>query len=292
MKIHRICKNGNFEYHSNKEYIGSTSLKKYGDSPAHYKHNRDNPQEPTAAMIFGSVYHIMILTPEDWNNDVFCLDETKRPVPDKDYRVKENKEWKQAQFESNKGKLCISTEDYKTMKEMLAVLISHKEAWALLKDGVQEMSYYADIDNAMVKIRPDNYKKGKYIADLKSCEDASKSGFAMHVVNMGYHVSASMYVDVIRIAETMEGENIEDTPTLPFFLIAQEKSAPYAVAIYLLDDAAMDLGRHQYENYLAQHKKCLETGIYKGYEQYSDLPNNISTLSIPRYAFVELPIIE
>jgi hypothetical protein len=60
-------------------------------------------------------------------------------------------------------------------------------------------------------------------------QDASPSGFARSIATFRYHVQASHYLTGLHGAER-------------FVFIAVEKTAPYAVAVYELDAAAMAAG--------------------------------------------------
>ena len=273
----------NKEYHSNSEYIGSTSLKKYGISPAHYLENKLCPTESTDAMISGSVYHTLILEPENFEKEVFVLNETLRPVPDKDYKTKENRDWKAGQMALNQDKYCIKSTDHEILLLMKTELQKNKFAWNLLH-GEIEQSYYAILDGVKVKIRPDSFMPGKYKSDLKTCNDASLEAFKRHSFDMGYHISGSLYSDILDLI-------YEPEISEPFFFVAQEKTAPYSVAVYLASEQFLAQGRHCYSAYLSLHKKCLETGVYPGYEAYSQNEHGVFILDLPVWGLKEIPLI-
>jgi hypothetical protein len=62
-----------------------------------------------------------------------------------------------------------------------------------------------------------------------------------------------------------------------FGFIAVEKSAPYNVMCYRLDDESIEVGRNQYRIALNIYANCLESGVWDGYagseeEQLIGLP--------------------
>lgn len=271
------------EYHENKDYIGSTSLKKYLQSPTHYLYNKNNPKPPSEEMSFGSAYHILILEEDKWNDEVFVLDESKRPMPDKDYRTKENRDWKDEQIKSSVGKIYLSMEQYDTAMRMRDVLKQNTFASDLMNGEERESSYYGEYNGVKVKVRPDSYTKGKFIADLKTCQDSSFEEFKKHSFNMGYHISASLYLDILNITNNPDTEE-------GFFFVSQEKKPPYNVSVFIASEQFIAQGRHIYENLLRLHKHCLEKNEWKGYEVFSEFQNNVQVLDIPSWGMKELII--
>ena len=61
-------------------------------------------------------------------------------------------------------------------------------------------------------------------------------------------------------------------------IIAVEKVEPYAVGVYVLDDAAISQGRKDYEKVLTSWKDAVQSDTYPS---YSDAPE---TLSLPEWA--------
>ncbi len=56
-----------------------------------------------------------------------------------------------------------------------------------------------------------------------------------------------------------------------------EKSAPYAISVYQLDQTSLEQGRHEFKTLLARYQHCLETNDWPAY--------TIQEISLPRYAF-------
>jgi exodeoxyribonuclease VIII len=97
---------------------------------------------------------------------------------------------------------------------MAIAVQGHPYANALLSHGKAEESFWADDTptGLRVKARPDWYFGGT-IVDLKTCQDASPSGFARACATFSYHVQAAHYLNVT-FAER-------------FIFIAVEKTYPF-----------------------------------------------------------------
>lgn len=290
----------NEEYHGNKNYIGSTSLKIIGESPLHFKN-----QEPldTEALRFGSAYHCFILEPDKFDQEYYIIDDTEfcneliqfgkldkkgnRVDVSKPRSTNEYKQWYEEQVSRASGKILFDTEDYNVLKAMKERLFSHYYVRSLLKDGEAEKSYYCDLgimtgQNIGVKVKPDYCKPRKrLIIDLKTCQDASVDGFTRHAAEMKYHISAAMYSDML---EMNEGKNMPWT----FIFIAQEKKRPYAFNLFEASPQFISQGRYEYELLLQLYAWCKENDKWPGYQVFCPNRFGINELSLPKYAIKEL----
>jgi hypothetical protein len=258
-----IRRDSNADYHGNKDYIGSTSLKKYLKSPAHFVGEEE--KDETEALKFGSAYHSFVLENETFKKDYFVFDDSeiiailvgegsKNPRNTNKYKA-----WVEETYALATGKEMISRETYKQMQTMKDVLFNHFFARYLLTGGESELSHYTEIDGVKVKIRPDHMIKDKRtFVDLKTCKSAEFSEFQKHSAQMKYHLSVALYADIL--------ESIYSPgQAWDAFLIAQEKTAPYCFSIFSCNGNFMRVGQYEYTLALQQHKYCLETGIYEGY---------------------------
>lgn len=64
-----------------------------------------------------------------------------------------------------------------------------------------------------------------------------------------------------------------------FVFVAVEKEPPYAVAVYELEEDALQLGRDDYQKHLAQYAECVKTNRWPGYGDGMDY------VSLPSWAF-------
>jgi exodeoxyribonuclease VIII len=236
-------------------------------SPAHYKAEAENPSEPTAAMLWGSMYHSLILTPDDFARTYAVMPEGI------DRRTKEGKDAWAAWQEEYEGMTPV---DRPTMTELTAMrdaLMAHSFASAALQGGLTEQSYFAMIDGVECKCRPD-FVLGNTMTDLKTCKDARPDMFSRATWDYRYHVQGSFYPDVYFEATRNRIEL--------FLLVAQEKTRPYAVNVFVADEAMLDQGRREYLDDLAIYRECLDLDVWPAY------PEKVQALVLPVWAQEEI----
>lgn len=167
-----------------------------------------------------------------------------------------------AEWERNNGhRTVLSAEEWDQLHAMRDAVMAHPKAAALLsKPGKAEQSvYWHDaVTGVLCRCRPDYLTDDDYLIDLKSTEDASPEEFAKSVANYRYHVQHPFYWD---------GLTAVGRKPRAFVFIACEKKAPYAVGVYVLDAAAVELGRMQYSRDLAVYAECLASGQYPAYSE-------------------------
>lgn len=275
-----IKRESNQAYHANTEFVGSSTLKLYKRSPLHKKQGIDSTSE---ALIFGGAYHCFVLEPDVFEDTYFIFDdryEIKELL--KTYSnprgTKKYTEFKENEMLKATGRIVINIDDFLLMREMKKMLFSHRFVYWLFNYGENEISHYMILDGVKVKIKPDSlHKKARIIADLKTTTDASLDNYYHEAAKRSYHISGALYCDV---AEAIYTESLK---AFDFFLICQEKTPPYAVAIYRVTYNFLAIGRYEYELCLQQHKYCEETGIYRGYEVFANNKFGIRELGFPPY---------
>lgn len=253
----------NEEYHADREYLSKSWLDKLAISPAKLKSSLDEPDEQTLAMEIGSMTHAYILEHEEF--------EKRYAVQPKfDGRTTEGKAQKAVWARQNIGKKPI-TEDYMEMLQcMKQSVFAHRNAGKLLSDnGEAELSVYAELEGVKCKCRLDWLVMKGIIVDLKTTEDASKTGFSKSVWQYRYMVQHAFYMDICKAA------CLEITD---FIFLAVEKSKPYQVALYKLDDESVNIGRDMYKKQLELYKSCVELDSWPSYG------HEIETLSLPKWA--------
>lgn len=254
--------------------ISTLKKAKRGNSPrsvsmAHLKHAIDYPPEKTDALRVGIAAHLGIYESERFHAECVIAPEVNK-------RTKAGKA-ELAEFEAvNSDKLILSRAEYEQCREIYAAVHRHETARALL-DGTQ----YKEL--AIVWVDPTTgllckgmldgfgyHDRVGVISDAKTCQDASDSGFSKAIANFDYHVAAAWYLD---------GLNTIAPAQRRFAWIAAEKSAPYGVATYWLDEEAYHTGRWWWMELIQRYAKCLETGIWPGYD------SGISDIYLPGWCF-------
>jgi len=247
----------NADYHADPA-ISASQLKTVMQSPYHYWSRYLDPDRvamaPTAAMRFGSLAHCAVLEPDE-------LSKRYQLAPDR-----RTKEGKAAVVEmAAAGIEAVSEADMVLAVNMAVAVHGHPTAGALLQSGQAEQSFWwDDIATGMrCKCRPDWFD-GTTIVDLKTCQDASPTGFAKAVANFGYSIQAAHY--------------LAGTLATRFIFVAVEKTAPYAIGVYELDTEALIHGSIARHNALQILQDCKAVNDYPGYT------DGIQTLQLPGWA--------
>lgn len=244
--------------------ISNSLLQRVGQSPAHAKQWLETPMEPTPAMILGTMTHAGILEPH-----VFKA--TYSVMPKFDGRTNAGKASKESWIASNPGKIAILEDQFTQVLGMIESVYNHPRAAEALSQGESEMSHFHRdaASGATLKCRPDHVFENTLI-DIKTTEDASYKAFQKSIINFGYDHQAAFYLDLVT---TVTGIKMQK-----FIIIAVEKKAPYAVAIYQLDDLAIQVGRNKVRANINLWLECLRTGVYPAYG------DEIVTMSLPGWA--------
>ena len=244
-------------------------LLKLRRSPQHYLYEKTSPPEPTPAMRFGTAAHSWILTPSVAPSEILV-------APKVDRRTKAGKEaW--AMFEADShGRTIVSEEEAHTLAKMAGAVSASPAAQVALDAAERREVSCAWADPAgsglMMRGRPDALGDN-LIVDLKTAQDASPDAFARTAANFGYHAQAAYYLDGLRRLGYCDEQAV-------FLFVVVEKTAPFGVAVYALDDEAIEAGRTQYTEAWDLYRRCRAKNEWPGYPG----SQRIETLSLPRWA--------
>lgn len=259
----------NEEYHEHTESISRSALMEYKKSPynywAKYINNSRPFQESTPAMIFGSAFHSLILEPENFDEYFAVVPEQKllKDVGREEYELYK----KQVSEIKNSNKRIISDENLNSLFQMREALWNHSEAIELIQDGKYEQSFFwKDEDSGLtLKSRPD-IMHHNMIVDIKTCSDASSHAFQNSMVFGGYHIQGAMI---------QEGwKNLTGNTISTVINIAIEKTYPYCIGIYIIDEYALDVGRKEFKKLCSDLKSSMINNKWGNYSpQVISLPN-------------------
>lgn len=243
------------EYHAHPA-VSKSVLDKIARSPLHCRAYLDGERaEPTASMEFGTAFHTAVLEPQRYAEyyTVFSGDR----------RTKDGK----AAYESilASGRSVIKADDADAILKMAAAIEHHPAARELLTSGQPEISVFwrDDQTGLQCKCRPDWFRSDGIVVDLKTTDDASPEAFARSISTYRYHVQAAHY---------MEGTKAER-----FVFVVVEKKAPYAVAVYELDQLSLEHGMMARRFDLALFDECMRNGRWPGYSE------EIQPISLPAW---------
>lgn len=242
------------------EALSASGAKALLISAAHYRAQKDRANEPSPAMVLGTITHAMILEPDA---------EPRYSVRTLNWATKEGK---QEREELEKlGVPIITEQDHMRVLAMRDAVMAHPTASAMIKaiDRTEHALFWDQYD-VKCKAKYDAITRKGNIIDLKTAVDASPAGFARAIGNFKYHLQAAHYVDGMRACHS-------DAPAR-FQFIAVESNPPHAVAVYEIDQPALAAGALLMRRAAEVYRRALETNDWQAYTP------EITTLSLPAWA--------
>lgn len=258
--IHAIS---NTEYHASAG-ISRSMLMDLKRSPYHYWYNHLSglavKEEATPAMNLGNAVHTLVLEEHKFKNEFFITTQQTRPrrgTPPFDKMLEEAN-----------GRIILTPDELMQAELMAQSVKGCIEAKALLEGCTIEQSiYFTDATTGIqCKARPDALA-GAIVIDLKTTADASMSKFQSSAMNYGYFLQAAM----IHRAMASVGKHMDN-----FVFICVEKEAPYSVAVYVLEQDALDYGLQQYDNLMQLMRQCMDKNEWPSY--------GIQNIGLPSWA--------
>lgn len=234
----------NADYHAS-PYVSSSWLKELAKSPAHLQAYRASPPESSAAMNMGSAIHSLAL--EDGKDVLRAPGSTRNTNLYKDF------------VKANPNGIYLLEDEYERALRARDAVLSHSIAKKLLSGGKAEQSaFWLDSETKVpCKCRPDYLRDDGIVIDLKTTGDASAPIFQRNITDRKYHWQSAWYLDGL---SQVLGKQLKD-----FVHIVVETEAPYAVALYALDDGALEKAREDIRKLLQTYAECLHTGTWPGY---------------------------
>lgn len=262
-------------YHKEVEAISKTNLDNIHQSYQHYLASKEEKSpfsgDIPQCLTEGAALHCLVLTPDKFTEEFSVLPLLNR-------RTREGK----ALYEQilSRGKPVISSTTFSRLEAMGGAILNHPTA-ILFNEGAPECSYiWEDPDMKMLcKCRPD-YLRKMAILDIKTCMDASYEAFQRAIIDHRYHVQGAYFLDGVAAV-------LKDGVKRDFVLIAVEKNPPFAVAVYKLDDATIELGRTAYKEDLQEYKRHTEHP-----ELWSGYSSGVQEMTLPNWAKKSRPEIK
>ena len=253
--------------------ISRSELWRIRESPQKFKYYREHPPEPTPALLFGQVFHKMLLEPETFDDDFVVSPEVNR-------RTKEGKQKWDEFLSENENKTIVAPEMFSRAKEMCDAVNREPLAVKLLKGKAELPFFWTDeMTGEECKCRVDvlntEYRQ-PIIVDAKTTADASTESFIRSAINYGYDFQAAMYSEGVE-------KNIGKKPL--FVFIAVEKDPPFSVNILQADELMLRRGYDLFREYIGIYHDCKVTGNFYG---YLGKLNQINNLALPAYLAKEV----
>lgn len=260
------------EYHSDRNAVSSTMLKRLDRSAAHLKAYLDRPHQPTASQRFGTAVHAAVLEPHVWRSDYVVYTQGAR----------RGRSWKAFQT-ANRGKEILTKEEYSAIagcaSQILSTVVvqtddgqSFTVADLVALGSCEKNLYWIDEATGLVcKARIDLFLEHVTL-DLKTTDDAREEPFARQAAQHGYDIQVAFY-ERGREAfdESLKGRQIS-------ILVAAECKAPHATVAHGTDQGAFkDFGAKKVSRLLTQYKDVMVTGTWPAY------PSSRAPLKLPLY---------
>lgn len=258
-------------YHGRTLGVASkTALDLVRKAPAVYKAwvdgTLDDDEEESEALIFGGMLHCAILEPERFYRQYVV-------APDfGNCTYRDNKAARNAWRAENAGRKEVTAKQYRMIQGMADAVRRHEVASKLFTGGEAEvtLSWVDEATGLKCKGRADYYRASHRVAvDLKSTLDATEHGFKKSSAKFGYHRQDAIY---------RQGFAAVGKPIDYFVFVAVEKTAPYLVAMFEHDAAALERGHASIRADMETMAECLRTNVWPGYSQ------SIQTISLPAWA--------
>lgn len=242
--------------------ISSSGLRQIdAESPLHYFDgsylNSDRePPEYKAHFSVGTAVH-MLLMGESGFKEKFAV----RPKQFKDWRTADAQRWRDETFAA--GLDILTADELEDIKGIAKSVAAEPLIAQGLFDGVPEatMVWHDPETGVMLKARPDQLQPGAdLIADLKTCASADGMSCRRSIAEHGYHMQLGLAAEGYEI---LTGRPVPDDGCLLLFV---EKKRPYAVNIKPVSAESIHYGRRQIRRAVRRFAKCLETGVWPGYD--------------------------
>lgn len=248
--------------------MSASGLKRMARSPAHFHGLTLDPgrppEEPTDAMINGTLVHACIFEPHEVAKRYAI-----KPAG-MNFSTKEGKAWRDAQTLQ-----IVTSEAMEAAKAQAAALHSLPDVSALLLPGFGEASAFwlDEPTGELCKCRPDWVSPagdGVILVDGKTCTDASPDGFGRAIWNLGYHQQAAWYCDGFEAATGLHVHG--------FVFAAVESAWPYVAASYMLADDVIERARSENRRLLDLYAQC------KRDDEWPAWGSRVQIINLPKWA--------
>jgi len=266
MAVPGLTERMSYEKYAALEGARYSHIKRFKWSAAHARQDILHPRDPTPALSLGHAVHAAVLEPQLFMDEFVA-------APKCDKRTKVGKAtWREFQGD-NAFKEIITDVEFETCIRFSNACWAHPTAKEILSGvGQNEVVARWTQDGTPAKARYDritSLASWSIVADLKTTQDAREWAFSADIAQYGYHNQAAWYLDGL--------DAISPHPRKWVFIVL-EKSPPWAIQCYMLDDIALEQGRDENRVYLRAYAECLKTGKWPSY------PAGLKSISIPPYA--------
>ncbi|HBK9907529.1 TPA: PD-(D/E)XK nuclease-like domain-containing protein [Salmonella enterica subsp. enterica serovar Infantis] len=291
MKVYLNNELSNEQYHADAEHINGSGLWNiYDRCPAAWRY-KDEEDEQSKALVFGTGSHTALLEPER-----FDAEYARMPTKDdfgenllvtvsdmnswaKDRGIKGlsgktkvevikiirstgepvriyDEERLLAELNA-KGRILLEGDDYDAIMQMRAVIHANSYYSSLLDGAYSEVSILGELLGEPSKVRFDCLTRGGDIIDYKTTVNAKPDEFFRHAARLGYFMKMAMQHDMFVEAYGHAPRSVN--------LLVQEKKSPFIPALIRLTDEQLRIGRIQLRSAMEIYKACKKANSWPGY---------------------------
>lgn len=205
----------------------------------------------TDAMEIGKAFHLLVLEPHKFDNEVAIM-------PELNLRTNDGKAQKESFLQENEGKIIIAKDDYDLFKYMVNNLqqFPYYDAFFNSNDKEIEKEIYFEYRDLPCRAKLDLIEHNNgMIIDLKTINSCER---AENVVKYDYSRQAAWY----KLALESIGLDYN------FMFVFIEKSFPQFPKFIVTSDETLERGRNEYNRILDKYFKYLDNpDCYKGYSE-------------------------
>jgi hypothetical protein len=238
-----------FDSYQRQQGINASCISDGRKSMLHMHHAMTTHSPATAAMMFGTLAHYVVL---EGGAGLVCCNARRG-----------SKEWDAAILAANGNeRMVCKPDEYDQLQAMRDAVMSHTEARWIIEATQHEVSGFWTGAYGAAKLRADMLgvvpASGKMIlADYKTTGDIEPRRFFSTAERLFYHGKMGWYVEG---CEAITGK-------LPdVYMIVQEQKAPHDVFVAIMPGAVVQAGREESIEIAMRYRSAQECGIYYGVE--------------------------
>jgi hypothetical protein len=239
----------NSDYHGDKKWLSSSSLKKLLKDPTLFHKEeilgQKEPEAENPAFLEGSLFHSLILEPHKVASE-YAFYEGLR---------KQGQDFEKFKETVAQGRPIVSKPQKLKAENWVRIFKSNEAAVRLISGGHPEFTVAKVLDEVPLKVRADYANLNQnYLVDLKtSGHSVGPSSFRMTCTNYMYFLSAALYCKVFEA---------HFSRPFDFYFVAVCKREPDC-QVYKVSMESMAGGMAEVDKAITLYKTCLETGIWE-----------------------------
>jgi hypothetical protein len=249
--------------------VNFSTAKAMGKSPAHYAHALTHRSPDTEPRKMGRLAHLAVFEPAVYARTVRTSELNRNSNAFKDF----------LEMAVLEGCEVIKEADHRRLMSISDAVRKHPVAGRYASGGQSEVTllwtHRAAAMGALpgyeldCRARLDHLKLDEFVSDLKVVRDASPDGFGRACCDYRTFTQAAEYSDAV---EALTGKR------LPYYLLAVENFAPFAVQVYQVPQPILDMGRDEYRGWFDRIHACRRDNRWPEYAE------GVLELGLPRWA--------